>query len=385
MEMENKTLMDCFSIVVDPRLDRMKRHKLIDILVMTMCGVLSGFDEFCEIADYAEEKKDWFQTFLELPNGIPSHDTFGRVFSLICPESFQRAFRAWLESLQKKSELREIISIDGKFLRSALREAGRSKSAIAVVSAWTHETGLCLGQTKYEAKKEEGEKRAMETLLEKLFIKGCIVTLDANGATPRLAQKVVENGGDYMIGLKGNQDTIFKYAQKAFEDQVAPTSSFKTEEKAHGRKEIREYLQLNIHDIDYLNMSPDFFRLFIDKWPHLNSFLCVHSIRELRGEKSEETRWYFSSLKGDVAEAAKAIRAHWGVENNLHHVLDVTFREDHLRMRLQHAAENMAFVRRMAINMLKKKDPKLSFKRKRHRCNWSNDYLEDTLFAQIQN
>ncbi len=383
--MKNKTLMEHFSIVEDPRLDRMKQHKLIDILVMSVCAILSGFDDFSEIADYAREKKEWFKTFLELPNGIPSHDTFGRVFSLIDPDSFAQAFMEWLNSIKDIPDLREVISIDGKFLRGALRQAGRSKSAVAIVSAWAHEAGLCLGQKKFEMKKEEGEKYAMESILDKLYIKGCIVTLDAGGATPQIAQKIVKNGGDYLIGLKGNQGTIFEYAQLAFKNNIAPSSSFKTEEKSHGRKEIREYAQININDIDFQSMPENFFNILIDKWQDLGSFIQVKASREVRGEKSEETRWYFSSLKDNVAEAARAIRAHWGIENNLHHVLDVTFKEDHMRMRLQHAAENMAFLRRMAINMLKKKDPTMSFKRKRHRCNWSNEYLEDTLFAQIEN
>ena len=381
--MGNKTLMDYFSVVHDPRIDRMKRHNLIDILVMAVCGVLSGFDDMTDIADYAEEKQEWFSTFLELPNGVPSHDTFSRVFALIDPESFQQAFLEWLASIKMTSDLREIVSVDGKVLRGALRRSGVSKSAIAIVSAWSHEAGLCVGQTRYEAKKEEGEKRAMESLLDKIFIKGTIVTLDAGGATPRIADKIVEKGGDYMIGLKGNQDTVFKYAQNIFKKQLAVPLSFKTEEKSHGRKESREYTQVSLDDIDYQNMPVEFLNLFMSKWPHLNSFIQVDTSREFNGEKSQETRWYFSSLKENVDEAARAIRAHWGIENSLHHVLDVTFREDHARIHLQHGAENMAFLRRMALNMLKTQDPKLSFKRKRNRCNWSNKYLEETLFAQI--
>lgn len=374
--------MEQLSIVEDPRLDRMKKHKLIDILVMSVCAILSGFDDFCDIADYSKAKEDWFKTFLELPNGIPSHDTFGRVFSLIEPESFQQAFLDWLSSI-KNTVSREIISIDGKYLRGALKQAGRSKSAIAIVSAWAHEAGLCLGQEKYEVKKEEGEKYAMESILDKLFISGCIVTLDAGGATPQISKKIVKNGGDYLIGLKGNQKTICNYAQSLFNSNIAPAETYRTEEKSHGRNEIREYTQINIDDIDYQSMPKDFFNIMIEKWPDLKSFIQVKASREINNEKSEETRWYFGSLKNNVSEAARAIRAHWGVENNLHHVLDVTFKEDHMRMRIKHAAENMAFLRRMAINMLKKKDPKLSFKRKRNKCNWSNEYLEDTLLAQL--
>jgi predicted transposase YbfD/YdcC len=203
------------------------------------------------------------------------------------------------------------------------------------------------------------------------------------GATPQISKKIVKNGGDYLIGLKGNQKTICNYAQSLFNSNIAPTETYRTEEKSHGRKEIREYTQINIDYIDYQSMPKDFFNIMVEKWPDLNSFIQVKASREIHHEKSEETRWYFSSLKNNVSEAARAIRAHWGVENNLHHVLDVTFKEDHMRMRIKHAAENMAFLRRMAINMLKKKDPKLSFKRKRNKCNWSNEYLEDTLYAQI--
>lgn len=381
--MEDRTLMDCFSIIEDPRIDRMRRHNLIDILVITVCGVLSGFDDITGIVDYAEEKLDWFQTFLELPNGIPSHDTFCRVLSLINPESFQEAFLHWLSSLKSELRGREIVSIDGKFLRASLKRPGRSKSAVAIVSAWAHESGLCLGQSKYENKKSQGEKQAMEKLVDKLYLKGCIVTLDAGGASPDITQKIIKAEGDYLVGLKGNQKSILNFAEKIFCSQKTSQSSFKTEEKSHGRIEIREYKQISLNNLDPGKLPKNFFSILINKWPNLGSFIRVHSIRKALNGDSEEIRYYMTSLQTEVAQVARAIRAHWGVENQLHYVLDVTFKEDQSRVRLKHAAENMAMVRRMAINMLKQKDPKLSFKRKRHRCNWSNDYLEQTLWAQI--
>lgn len=383
--MKDRTLMDCFSIVVDPRLDRMKRHNLIDILVITVCGVLSGFDDITDIADYAEEKLDWFQTFLELPNGIPSHDTFCRVLSLIDAKSFQDAFMQWLSAIQPEISGREIISVDGKFLRASLKKSGQSSSAVAIVSAWAHESGLCLGQQKYENKKSQGERNAMAKLVDKLYLKGCIVTLDAGGATPQVAQKIIERNGDYLIGLKNNQETILNFAEQAFTKYKKSTASFKTEEKSHGRIEVREYEQITLNKIDLSEIPEKVLNILIHKWPDLGSLIKVQSSRKaIRGE-SKEIRYYMSSLRTDVVEIARAIRAHWGVENQLHHVLDVTFKEDQSRVRLKNAAENLALVRRMAINMLKKQDPKLSFKRKRNRCNWSNEYLEQTLWAQIEN
>jgi len=378
--------MDYLSLIEDPRVDRMKKHHLIDILVITLCGVLSGFDEMIDIADYAFEKQKLFSSFLELPNGIPSHDTLSRVISLIEPEGFEEAIMGWIASLKKDfPDLREIISVDGKSVRRSYRRPGDLKSCIGIVSAWSVESGLCLGQSKYETKKGKGEKQAMESLLERLYLKGCIVTLDAGGATPAIAQKIIKKNSDYMIGLKGNQGTIQAYAKELFESPPVKVFSYRTEEKGHGREEIRQYSMLNLHEVDFDQMPDDFVEIWIQKWPELTSIIEVQSTREVNKKKSQETRWYLSSLKDDVAEAARAIRSHWGVENSLHYVLDVTFREDHARQRIKYATENMSAIRRMALSMLKQQDPKLSFKRKRHRCNWSNEYLERTLWTQIEN
>ena len=376
--MPKKSLMECLTVVPDPRINRTKKHNLIDILVITICGVLSGCEEWVEIEDYGLEKLEWLGQFLELPNGIPSHDTFGRVFSLLSPEAFQKAFLEWLRNFKEVFE-REAISIDGKFLRGALREKGKETSAILVVSAWAQRAGLCLGQEKTELKKDEGEKRATESLLEELYLKGCIVTLDAMGASPRITAKIIEKEGDYVVGLKSNQRVLLRFANSAF--AKSSSASYRTENNGHGRKEVREYWQIDLLKFDFGSMSKGWKNLQ-KKWPHLKSFVKVTANKSDGINTTEETRYFFTSMESNLEEAAQVIRGHWAVENTLHWSLDVTFREDHSRVRIGHAAENLALVRRMALNILKHQEPQKSIKRKRRKCGWDNRYLLEALISQ---
>ena len=379
--MPQQSLMHFLSIVPDPRLDRRKKHKLLDIMVIAVCAVLSGCDEWTEVEEYGWNKQAWLKTFLELPNGIPSHDTFGRVFSILSPEILQSAFMGWLASMREVFQ-REIISIDGKSLKGARHMSGDSTRAISIVSAWAHHAGLCLGIAKSELKKEEGEPRATESLIESLFLKGCIVTLDAAGATPRITAKIVEKKGDYLIGLKKNQKILLRFAETAFEKgESLPT--YETQNRGHGREETRQYWQVNLKDFDFGTMSKGW-EMQKKEWPHLNSFVKVKATRKVGEVTSEEVRFYMTSMKENVEEVGHAIRSHWGVENNLHWTLDVVFREDHSRARMGHAAENFSLVRRMALNMLKHHNTgkKRSIKRKRKLCGWDDKYLLETLLAQ---
>jgi hypothetical protein len=234
--MDNKrtrSLQEFLFTISDPRIERGKKHKLVDVLILTFCAVLSGCDEWVEVEDYGNEKFEWLKTFLDLENGIPSHDTIGRIFSLLESESFQDVILAWLAQL-KESAAKEIINIDGKHLRAALRTAGKQSSVIAIVSAWANNAGLCIGQRRYENKKDQGEKRAVEGLLENLFLKGCIVTLDANGATTTITKKIIAKKGDYLIGLKGNQKTLHRFASFAFDPSHSSQHSFyNTAESGH--------------------------------------------------------------------------------------------------------------------------------------------------------
>jgi predicted transposase YbfD/YdcC len=377
----SKSLMESFLIVVDPRIDRRLKHELVDVLVLAVCGILSGCNQWTEIEDYANEKVDFFKTILNLKNGIPSHDTFGRIFSILDPESFQNAFFEWAAGLREKMGC-EIINIDGKFLNGSMRESGRSRSAIALVSAWASEAGVFLGQTKSELKKEEGEKRATEELLDLLYLKGCIVTLDANGATPRITEKIVNKGADYLIGLKLNQKALLNFAKRIFEENLQKPD-FSTEEKGHGRIEVREYWQANLDGKGCQKLS-ELYRALRRKWPTLKSFVKVTSSRTIRERTKTETRYYFSSASGDTEALARAVRSHWAVENNLHWILDVVFKEDESRVRMKHAAENFGLLRRMTLNILKHfQDPKgrkLSINRKRNHCNWNDSYLLKTLY-----
>ena len=377
----SKNLMECFSVVVDPRVDRRLKHRLIDILAIAVCGVLAGCNQWVEVVDFAENRIDWFKTFLTLPNGIPSHDTFGRVFSILDPESFQKAFYDWIGELRETLGP-QIINIDGKFLNGSRREKGNSRSAIALVSAWATQAGVCLGQVKSELKKEQGEKRATEELLNQLFIKGCIVTLDANGATPRITEKIVSKGGDYMIGLKLNQRALLRFAKNVFESTVR-VADYKTEERNHGRVEVREYWQANL-DSKECEKNSSLFSALRRKWPSIKSFVMVTSTRIMNMVEKTETRYYFTSMQENAEQVAIAIRSHWAVENNLHWVLDVIFKEDESRVRMHHAAENFGLLRRMTLNILKKinhpRDPKMSINRKRNICNWNPDFLTKALF-----
>ncbi len=374
--MQKLTLMEVFRLVPDPRIHRTRKHNLIDIIVIAVCGALSGCQGWVEIVDYAEQRVNWFKTFLELPGGIPSHDTFGRVFSLLDPEAFQKAFYDWLRSTRDILSSQH-ISIDGKFLRGSLKESRRPRSAIQLVSAWSTELGICLGHKKSELKKEEGEKRIMEELIQSLYLKGSIVTLDANGATERIVTALTAKGAEYIIGLKDNQATVKKIAELAFNGRI-PVQSYETIEKDHGRIEQRLYELVEVKKQDFPNMEQAWDK-WCSKFNNLKSFTKVTSSRTIADHTSTETRYYFGSLT-QAQPAAESIRSHWGVENKLHRTLDVDFREDHCQIRAGHAAENLGLIRRMAINMLKQEtSAKKSIRRKQMTCMLTPSYLQKVL------
>lgn len=373
--------MEHLMTVSDPRVVGRTDHKLIDILILTVCAVLSGCSQWTEIREYGLNKRKWLKSFLELPNGIPSHDTMARVFALLDPDAFQKAFYQWVQAVNQLLP-REIISIDGKSLNGALREAGRSRSAIGIVSAWASETGVVLAQKKTEFKKEEGEKRATEALLDFLSVRGCIVTLDANGATTRITQKITEKGGDFVIGLKRNQKRLMAYAKIGFEKFSDKIDEYTTQEKGHGRQEKRVYQLLPIGELE-ISVNKAFGKTKA-KWNTLKSFGRVISERTIGSKTQIETRYFFTSLQGEVREFARAARGHWGVENGLHWRMDVQFREDDCRTRVGHAAENLALVRRMTLNMLKKDiGTKGSINIKRLRCGFKDDYAFQILTGRV--
>jgi predicted transposase YbfD/YdcC len=370
---EPETLIEHFSILEDPRDPSKCRHKLIDIVVVAVAAVLCGADDLTSIEGFGKAKIEWFRRFLDLENGIPSHDTFGRVFALLSPKAFQACFRGWIESVRTLYE-DEVIAIDGKTLRrSHDRKAGLGP--LHMVSAWATRSGLVLGQQATAAK--SNEITAIPELLEVLLLKGCIVTIDAMGCQKKIAQQIRDQGGDYVLALKGNQGTLADEVEEAFIDADARDYKdmvmdyYETNERSHGRVETRRYWTLG--NLDGLSEAKH--------WAGLDMIGMVQAERECDGKRSSEYRFYIASIGTDAKRFANAVRSHWGVENSLHWSLDVAFREDDSRIRERNLAENAAVLRHIAIGLLKAdKKAKLGIKNKRLKAGWDERYLANLLF-----
>jgi predicted transposase YbfD/YdcC len=346
-----KPLIECFEELPDPRMDRSRRHKLVDILVIGLCSQLTGGNGFTDMEIFGKAKLNWLKTFLELPEGIPSHDTFNRCFAAIDPHAFLDCFVEWVQGICP-ALTDETVAIDGKALRRALNEG---ESIPYIVSAWASENGLALGQVK--VKDKSNEITAIPELLRALELRGCIVTIDAMGCQKDIAADIVDKQAHYVLALKGNHATVHGEVQEFFADAVAPCATqcadtvvhatmdfHQTIEKNHGRIETRRYWQST--DIDWFQDRP--------LWKGLRSIAMVESIRTVKGKSSIERRLYLSSLPLDAKRIAKSVRGHWGVENALHWCLDVNFNEDDSRARTMNAAQNVATLRRIALNLVKK-------------------------------
>lgn len=370
--MAKQSLIDHFMVITDPRINRTKKHNLIDIIVIAVCGVICSCETWVDIEEYAYSKEDWFKTFLELPGGVPSHDTFGRVFSLIDPIEFQKAFYEWTKSVITITD-GEIISMDGKYFRSSLTKAGDPRSVIGMVSAWASKAGVALAQKKADFKKS-GEKKIYKDLIEILDLKGCIVTMDAYGCHADITNRIVAKGGDFVVALKKNQGILLKEVEKIFCSDKK-IKSYETQEKSHGRLERRicRSVKFNINSIQDVDIKA--IKRFKD-WNGIESITEIKSERTLNGKTSHQTRYYISSLNPKPEKLLDTIRSHWGVENKLHYVLDVAFDEDHCRVRTGHGGENLAVIRRLALNLIRQeKTSKRSVNGKRLKCSWTNDYL----------
>ena len=362
------SIIEHFSSLPDPRILLKIRHKLVDIVVITICGVIAGADDWVEIADFARAKKDWFKTFLELPGGIPSHDTFGRVMSLIEPEAFGKCLGNWIREVFPVTD-HGIIAIDGKTVRRS-HDRANGKSAIHMVSAWAVENHLILGQVKTEDK--SNEITAIPELLKIIDVEGCVVTIDAMGCQKEIVKQIVNQGGDYVLSLKGNQGNLHKDVellfQKAKEDNYKdlPHDTYTTVDGGHGRVETRSYA--TIGDVDWFEEKA--------KWSKLTTFGMVESERDMGDHTTRETRYFISSLPNDAHRFSVAARGHWGVENGLHWCLDVAFREDDSRVRKGHGPTNLAIINRFALSLVKQ-DPsrKIGVKACRKRAGWDTDYL----------
>lgn len=368
----DQSLVGHFRMLEDPRDGTKRLHLLLDMIVIAIAGTLCGADGWVQIAQFGREKEAWLRGILELPNGIPSHDTFGRVFSLLQPEAFAQCFRAWVASIRSVIP-GEIIAIDGKTLRRS-HDRAKGLAALHLVSAWASANNLVLGQVATEAK--SNEITAIPALLELLTLKGCIVTIDAMGCQTKIAEQIIDQGGDYVLALKGNQETLAVEVEEAFIDADArdyadmQSDVFETVERAHGRVERRRYRTLS--DLSGLSRQP--------LWKAINMIGMVESTREINGKCSTETRYFIGSIGPDAQTFAGAVRQHWGIENKLHWGLDVAFREDECRVRETRARENLAVLRHIAMTRLKQDSAKLGIKTKRLKAGWSESYLAKLLF-----
>jgi predicted transposase YbfD/YdcC len=367
-------LLDHFADVPDPRIARHRWHKLSDILVIAVCAVLCGAESYPAIEDFGHERAEWLKQFLELPEGIPSHDTFNRVLRLLDPVQFQACFLRWMQAVAEVTA-GEIVAIDGKALRRSFGK-GTGKRAIHMVSAWASENGAVLGQRKVDTK--SNEITAIPELLDLLALNGCIVTIDAMGCQRTIAQKIVDQGADYVLALKGNQPTLEQAVERFFvtgpEAEAHRTQSDYHEqtEQRHGRVETRcAWISADLEA-----------ELSAIAWPGLQSIGMVEATRTLSGKTSVEQRFYLSSLPPEAEQFAQAVRKHWGIENQLHWSLDVTFREDLSRLRTGHGAENFAVLRHIALNLLRQEPSAKSLPRKRLACALNPDYLLKVLLGK---
>lgn len=375
MKLRPKTaIYEFFSDIEDPRVERQKRHKLIDIITITICAVISGVEYWTEIESYGKNKYEWFKQFLELPHGIPSHDTISRVFQILNPEELQRCFLKWVQSVYQLTK-GEIVPIDGKTLRHSY-DTATNKKAIHMVSAWSSKNKLVLGQVKVDDK--SNEITAIPSLLKKLKLKGCIVTIDAMGCQKKIVKEIIEKEADYLITLKDNQPNLYQRTEKLFA-QVLKSDSLDFDlgfhlihNETYGQEEIKIIYVLNQTENNIKEViDPE------DKWENIQSIIKVESFYSgFKNKKKNQTRYFISSLLTDAQSLAEVIQTHWTIENQLNWVLDVQFSEDDSRIRMKNSPENMAIIRQLALSLLNQDTTsKKSIKSKQNQAGWNNEYL----------
>jgi predicted transposase YbfD/YdcC len=378
-----------FATLTDPRAARGREHRLVDIMTITLCAVICGADDWVAVATFGRVKEEWLRTFLALPNGIPSHDTFGRVFRLLDPDELRRCFLDWVRAVVGEADEtgaaggpgRQVVAVDGKTLRRS-HDRRSGKDPLHLVSAWATASGLVVGQVATDVK--SNEITAIPALLKLLALEGATVTIDAMGCQTAIASQIVEQGAAYVLALKDNHRHLHDRVRLAFLD-VAPAAGttlpladivpHTTVEKGHGRIERRRCQAIG--DPDYL--------AYIDPehaWPNLRSVVCIESTRRIGDDISTEVRHYLSSLPADAKLLNHVVRSHWGVENRLHWVLDLAFHEDASRVRADHAPENLAIIRHIALNLLRR-DPsrRIGIANSRFKAALDHSYLRSILLG----
>lgn len=362
------SLIEHFCDLDDPRRYN-RRHLLLDIVVIAICAVVCGADDWGAVEEFGQARYQWLKGFLTLPHGIPSDDTFRRVFARLNAQQFQGRFITWVQEVFEITK-GQVIPIDGKALRRS-HDRAIGKDAIYMVSAWATENQLVLGQIKVDDK--SNEITAIPALIDLLELSGCIVTIDAIGCQKEIAEKVIAQGADYVLALKANQGRIYADAQTLFEDAQAidfeDCDYHKTVDKGHGRIEIREC---------WTTAHPEYLAALYksEQWAGLQTAVMVRAERRTAEKTETETRYFISSLPGTAKRNLTAVRDHWHIENRVHWILDVTFREDDCRLRKGNGAQNFALLRHIALTLLKQEHTlKRGIKNKRLRCGWDPDYL----------
>lgn len=366
-----------FGQIPDPRVARTRAHQLLDIIAIALFAVLSGADSWVAIETYGNAKRSWLETFLALPNGIPSHDTFARVFARLDPEALEASFQQWVNALVSTLGT-QLVAIDGKTVKGSYDREGGIK-ALQLVSAWASEHRLVLGQCAVGSK--SNEITAIPVLLEQLALAGCIVSIDAMGTQSAIAEQITQQQADYILALKGNHPSVLEQAQTGFEDAQARQgeaieyTQYQDTEAGHHRIESRTIWQIPAAQV--------FSAEQLQRWAGLQSLVVVQSHRRLWNKDTIETRYFLSSLSTDAPTFARYIRAHWGVENQLHWCLDVVFNEDASRIRKDHAPRNMSLLRRLALNLLRQESSKGSLAMKRYRAGLDNQFMLQILSTNL--
>jgi len=375
------SILGCFQDLDDPRSTVNRKHLLGDLIVISICAVIAGADGPKAIGVWATSNADWLKQYLELPNGIPSHDTIGRLLAVLNPTAFQKCFENWIRTLRTDNESvddqatagkDEVIAIDGKALRRS-HDRKRDLGPLFLVSAWSVQHGISLGQLATEEK--SNEITAIPELINNIDVSGGIVTIDAAGCQKTIAEKIVDGGGDYILALKGNQGNLHKAVEdictRQLENGFSDVIARKHQEtiKGHGRVD-----QLTYYQFEATKTLPG-----ASKWKGLRTIGVAIRVSTEGDKVTRDVRYYISSLRLGVKRFAHAVRGHWGIENTLHWCLDVTFREDESRLRNRHAADNIAWLKRFAISLLKQCPDKESIAMRRRMAGWNTDYLAQVL------